>query len=255
MELFARRRRRRSSLLVATAMIAVAAAVVIVRPWEASWWPGSDDAVASPVPTVPVAATPVDIGCVQLPGEITATADQWYPPEAAGSVAFAVEITMSSNQLARLADLVIDASADMYGSFATSAIRDLAPDPGFCTTHHYVEVTLNDGSQIIVTAWRSVAAAAPRTIPNEGEFIAIDESTFASTGPHLVSVLAVAPDGTSVLVSAYGKDAYDAINDTGGLVTTSLDPAAIGAAPATADELVGLAHDALAALAARTPAG
>jgi len=250
-QLFARRRRRRTAVLAITCAVAAAAAVVLVKPWDATWWPFGDSTEASPVPTVPVAATPVDIGCVDQAGDVSAAAAEWYHDGAAGAVGLNAEITMSSQQLARLSDVMLHGAADTFGSFATSAIRDLAPTPGFCTTHHYVQVTLADGSDIVTIAWRSVAASAARTLPNEGEFVALDDSTFASTGPHAVSVLAVAPDGTSVLVTGYGAGARVALTTQPGLVSAPTSTVSLGLAPATVEQLLPLAQAALAAMITR----
>lgn len=251
MQLFARRRRRRKALLFATALIAATAAVLLVKPWDASWWPLGDNTEASPVPTVPVAATPVDIGCVDEQGDVTATAPEWYPDDAGGAIAFQAEITASSTQLAYLSDVVLHGVADTFGRFATSAIRDLAPDNGPCTTHHYVQVTLTDGSDLVVLVWRSVAAAATRTLPNVGEFVALDDATFTSSGPHAVSVLTVAPDGTSVLVTGYGAGARVALTTRPGDVPVSTTAVTLGPAPATVDQLLPLAQAALAAMISR----
>ncbi len=256
MDLFARRRRRRTTLLAATTAVAVAAAVLLVKPWQTAWWPLGDDEVVSPVPTVPTAGTAVDIGCVDEAGEITATAEEWYPADAAGAVTFEVQIAMSSLQLSRLAEVVFDHVADEFGGYATTAIRDMVPTPGFCTTHHFVEAQLNDDAgEIVALAWRSVAGAPTRTLPNEGEFTALDDSTFVSVGPHLVSVLKVGPDGTSVLISAYGVDAYGLFNNRSELVPVTATDEDLGAAPATVEQLRPLADAALAAMLARPTAG
>lgn len=256
MELFARRRRRRTTILAATTVIAVAAAILLVKPWQTSWWPLGDDEVVSPVPTVPIAGTAVDFGCVDEAGEVTAAAGEWYPADATGAVTFEVEIAMSSLQLSRLAEVMFDQVADEFGGYATTAIRDLVPTPGFCTTHHFVEVVLNDGAgEIVAIAWRSVAGAPTRTLPNEGEFVVLDDSSFASVGPHLVSVLKVAPDGTSVLISAYGTNAYGVLNSRSELVPVTATDGDLGAAPATVEQLRPLADAALAAMLARPGAG
>ena len=245
MQLLARRQRRQRLLWILTALLVAAAVAFAVWPDGGS----GDGAAASAVPTVPIALTPVDIECLDRPGTANAAIDEWYPADAAGAIALDAEITMSSVALSRLADLVLDAAAQQFGGYSTSAIRDLSPDPAYCTTHHYVEVRLDDGSELVVYAWRSAAAAAPRTLPNEAEFVVADgTNTMVSSGPHLVSVLAVAPDGTSVLVSAFGVGARQGLTAGGQFITVPLDPESWGQAPATTGQLTPLATDALALL-------
>lgn len=248
MQLFSRRQRQQRVLLAATAIAAVIAIAILV-------WPDSNSGPASPVPTVPVADTPVDIDCVDVPGTITASAAEWYPDDAAGAVGFKSEITSSTPQLSVLAEKLLDGAATLFGSYSTSKIRDMSPDMQYCVTLHYVQVTLDDGSDLVARVWRSVAAAAPHTLPNEGEFVAQGDHLFVSSGPHLVSVLAVAPDGTSVLVSAYGKGALDAFTIQPELVSVTIDAADLGSAPATAEQLVPLADDILVAMTTRSAGG
>ncbi len=251
MQLFARRHRQQQLLLGATMLAAVVAVTILV-------WPNDDDGdngATSAVPTVPVADTPVDIECVDAPGTITATAAEWYPDDASGSVAFQSEISSSTPQLSILAENVLDGAAEIFGGYATSRIRDMSPDMDYCVTLHYVQVTLDDGSDLVARVWRSVAAAAPRSLPNEGEFVAQGDHLFVSSGPHLVSVLAVAPDGTSVLISLYGNGALDAFTLQPNLVNVTIDAADLGAAPATAEQLVPLAEAVLTAMTTRPTGG
>lgn len=250
MQLFSRRQRQQRMLLIATVVAAVTAVAILVLRDD-----NSGNGSAAGVPTVPVADTPVDIDCVDTPGTVTAAAADWYREDAAGAVAFQSEITSSTPQLSVLADEVLGAAADIFGSYETSRIRDMSPDMEYCVTLHYVQVTLKDGSDLVARVWRSVAAAAPRSLPNEGEFVAHGDHLFVSSGPHLVSVLAVAPDGTSVLISAYGKGALHAFTIQPDLVDVTIDAADLGAAPATADQLVPLAEAALTAMTTRPTSG
>ena len=248
MQLFSRRHRQQRMLLVATLAAAGVAVAILV-------WPDSDNEPTSAVPTVPVADTPVDIECVDTPGTVTAKASEWYRDDAAGVVAFRSEISSSTPQLSVLADKLLDGAADIFGGYATSRIRDMSPTMDYCVTLHYVQVTLDDGSDLVARVWRSVAAAAPRSLPNEGEFVAQGDHLFVSSGQHLVSVLAVAPDGTSVLISAYGTGALDAFTLQPQLVDVTINAADLGNAPATADQLIPLAEQVLQAMTTRPAAG
>jgi hypothetical protein len=199
---------------------------------------------------VPVVNTPVDVVCLDDAGTITAAANEWYSYSADGALNLDGEIS-ASLRLGDFAGTALDAIVANVGRYSTSAIRDVAPDPAFCPTDRFVGVTLADGSEIVVIAWRSAAAASPQWIPAEVEFTQVNDTTFVSEGAHVVSVLTVAPDGTSVLATAYGTNARKAFAKASGPIAQTTVPLELGPAPATVAQLTPIADAVLAFSVAR----
>jgi len=167
------------------------------------------------VPTVAVVNTPVDIGCIDEAGTVLGAARSWYSLDAGGALRLSGEI-VASLRLGDFAATTFAAVVANIGPYATTAVRDVAPSRSFCATDRVAVITLHDGAEVVVTAWRSVAAASPQWIPSEVPFAQTDDSTFVSQGTHVVSVLKVARDGTSVAVTAYGRNAREAFEHAAG---------------------------------------
>lgn len=238
MYVLSRRRNRRRIVSAAMFVVVLGAAGVL-------WWQRDETPAQPPVPTVAVVNTAVDIGCVDEAGAETAAAKYWYSYKAAGGLNLDGEIT-ASLRLGDFAAITFDAVVAQFGSYRTTAIRDVAPDPAFCPTDRVAEVTLLDDTEIVVIAWRSVAAASPQWIPSETPFVAVDDTTFVSEGDHVVAVLKVAPDGTSVVVTAYGTNARKAFaKATGPIVETTVAPQ-MGTVTATVAQLTPIADAVLA---------
>ncbi|MDO8391156.1 MAG: hypothetical protein Q7V57_11765 [Actinomycetota bacterium] len=237
-----RRRSNRRLLLGLTIAAAVAATVVLV-------WSG-DDTATPPVSTVAVVNTPVDIGCLDDPGAEAAEARHWYSYDAKGGLNLDGEI-VPSLRIGDYAALAFDEIHAHVGSYATSAIRDVAPDPSFCTTDRFVGVEFADGSELNLLAWRSVAAASPQWVPSEVPFVQVDDSTFVSEGPHLVAVMKVAPDGTTVAAIAYGINARERFARASGPIPVSTLAVDLGSATITVAQLTPIAEAMLAFSVAR----
>jgi hypothetical protein len=114
-----------------------------------------------------------------------------------------------------------------------------------CVTHRYATFTSGE-KRLVVTAWRVNSAADPYWVPNERRFVRLDDSTLVSRGRHITVVLAVARDGTTARVTAYGAGAADMLS--GWPTTTAAPPPTTepGLAEATADDLIPAARSVLA---------
>lgn len=191
---------------------------------------------------IPIVNGPVDTGCVDEAGVLSATTAAWYPDGSVGALALSGEPVESDTGRA-FVESVRSAMLSLgdRGASIVGAGRDLAAVPGGCTTHHEVEMAFGDG-EIVVTAWRLMGAAGLFSwLPSEGSFALDGPSTLLSTGPHVTVVLEVAPDGTTVRVSAYGSHSRDAM---AGWPTTTPAPADApewGAAPLNGSEARDLA--------------
>lgn len=184
-----------------------------------------------------------DRGCLDEPGTLRARATAWYPGSAGGPLSLNGERDTS-------------AAPDSFRTAAAAAVHDVAP--GFttgggvelrradgCITHRYATFTSGDDT-IVVSAWRVESAADPFWIPNEGPFVALDDSTLVSSGDHIVVVLAVAPDGTTARVSAYGARATAMAAGWPTTMAPSPSAAPPGPATVTTEELAPVARSVLA---------
>jgi hypothetical protein len=196
--------------------------------------------VADAVPAVNAAA---DQGCVGEAGTLQARAADWYPDRTDGSLGLNGERSESA-ELEVFVSAATDAIAAVAPRFTLSDQFEYRRMSGGCATHRYA-IYANADEQIIVSTWRVESAADPFSVPNESPFTEIDDSTMASRGAHLAIVLAVAPDGTTSRVSAYGARASDLV--AGWPTTTGPLPSAEppGLTPITADALVPVAHEML----------
>jgi hypothetical protein len=198
-----------------------------------------DDGGSASVPTVPVAGTATNIGCIDEPGTVTGSRADWYPDDAQGAISMAGEIS-ASERLGNYSAAATDAVVANAGRLATSAVRDLAPTPTACVTIRYAGYALEDGSEVDVIAWRVISATSPDTITNEAAFTTLDDTTLVSMGPHLASALTVAPDGSTVLVSSYGVGARAIFGGTATVGTVPPDGTEPGLAPLTAEQLAAI---------------
>jgi len=233
-----RRRNNRRLVLGLTLAVAIAAVVVLVARRD-------DEAAAPPVPTVAITNTAVDIGCLDDPGSETGKARHWYSYDAKGGLNLDGEI-VPSLRIGDFAALAFDQTLEHVGSYATSAIRDVAPVSSFCATNRFVGIEFADGSELTLLAWRSVAAASPQWVPSEVPFVQVDDSTFVSEGAHLVTVLKVAPDGTTVAASAYGLNARERFARASGPIPVSTVAVELGEATITVAQLTPIADALLA---------
>ena len=207
--------------------------------------PAGAGSSAEPTSTdaVPLSSRTPDRGCLDDPGTLRADATSWYPGSSGSPLSFDGESEESR-------------ALDGFRTAVAAAVRDAAPgfiaDDGFelrapsgCVTHRYASFASGESS-ITVSAWRVESAADPYWIPNEGPFVALDDSTLVSSGDHIVVALAVAPDGTTARVTAYGARAAAMV--AGWPTTTAPSPSdpPPGRVAVTSEELVPVARSVLA---------
>lgn len=192
--------------------------------------------------SIPIASVAADDGCLDEPGRLHASASSWYPA--------------SGGALTLNGDRSTSTSLDGFRAAASAAVKDVAPAfvardgleyqlaGGGCTTHRYAIFT-DDDAEIVVSAWRVQSAANPFWVPNEAEFVAVNDSTLVSRGSHIAVVLVVATDGTTVRVTTYGARASALV--AGWPSTTTSSPTALppGLTAITADELIPVANSVL----------
>ncbi|MEQ1702809.1 MAG: hypothetical protein ABMA25_22090 [Ilumatobacteraceae bacterium] len=229
--------------IVASRGVRIGAALVVVLGLAAGGYLylRDDGAAQPPVPTF-VGPAAANAACLDTTTDDTGTADEWYPADAVGTLTITGDIVASA-ELGSFTKVATDAFVAEFGSFASSAVREMAPSTTSCGTLRLTAFTLADGSEVHVMMWRLVAAATPAGLPQEAPFTTVDDRTLVSSGEHVVTVLSIAPDGTTVMVAGYGAGARVAL--------TSDDPpadAVLGAAPATVDQLRALAETVMAAV-------
>jgi hypothetical protein len=190
-----------------------------------------------------------DRGCVDSAGEQRATAAAWYPDRADGVLLLGGQAPAnpSVERTDAFRDLVLAAVAARIPDAEPGRESQVDASGSGCTTHRWVDVDVA-GGQLVVTEWRVVHAAAPSWIADETGFRAVDDATLVSDGTSLRVVLAVAPDGTTLRVGAYGDGALDRY--AGWPTTMAALPGAPppGPAPTDLDTLTAIAHDALGAV-------
>ena len=200
---------------------------------------------ASPVPdSVPTIEGASDIGCLDQPGSLSADADAWYPADSSGWVHLAGEHSVGPklDEFEDAAGLLVARIAP--GFTATDRIEFRSQTDG-CVTHRYLTFERGQDS-LVVAAWRVVAAADPFWVPNEAPFVAIEEGTLVSDGEHLDVVLAVAPDGTTARVTAYGSGARALVAGWPTTIAPQPSTPEPGTSPIEVAELAPLARDILA---------
>lgn len=207
-----------TSSAVATTATTVAATTVTTQAMVATA-PSS----AFPDDSIPVDDLAADRGCLDEPGRLSAGASSWYPGR-------------TGSPLGLNGDLGTSVEADRFAAAATAEIQRVAPEfvlndayeyrrsSGGCVTHRYAILTNDNEEQVVVSAWRLESAGDPFWVPNETGFVALDRSTLVSSGAHIAVVLAVAADGTTVRVTAYGARATSMV--AGWPTTTTSSPSA-----------------------------
>ncbi len=193
--------------------------------------------------SIPIASVAADDGCLDEPGTLHASASSWYPASSGGALTLNGDRSASSalGGFRAAASIALQAVAP---AFVASDALEYQRAGGGCTTHRYAFFA-NDDAEIVVSAWRVESAANPFWVPNEAEFVAVNDSTLVSRGSHIAVVLAVAPDGTTARVTAYGARAAALV--AGWPSTTTSSPTALppGLTTVTADELIPVANSML----------
>ncbi len=186
-----------------------------------------------------------DRGCLDKPGRLRATVNSWYPRRSRGTLGHGGSRRRPGPRLdafQRVAAQAVTRAAPRFK--AATELQTGYPRPR-CVTHRDAWFR-SGGDDLQVAAWRMRSAASPFWLPNEALFESIDDSTLESQGDHIVVVVAVAPDGTTVAVTAYGRRAAE--RAAGWPTTQPTRPSSPESGPATlpADDLVPVARRVLA---------
>lgn len=202
---------------------------------------GAGTFTADSIPTLNQAA---DTGCLDTSGKLHAHAREWYPAQSGSALGLGGE-TGTSPALNDFVASATDALKSVAPGYVPSHPFELHQNMSGCATHRYARFT-NGDDEVVVSAWRVESAASAYSVPNETDFIALDDTTLVSRGKHIAVVLVVAPDGTTSRVTAYGARASDMVS--GWPTTTMGNPGAgpPGPAPISADELIPIARAVLA---------
>jgi hypothetical protein len=196
----------------------------------------TEGVVADSIPTVNESP---DRGCLDEAGTLRARVSDWYPDAAGSPLELNGERAKST-------------ALDAFGTAASDAVTAVAPEFALddqseyrrtqegCATHRYA-VFVNGEDKVVVSAWRVESAAASWWVPNEAEFEALDNETLVSRGEHIEVVLAVAADGTTSRVSAYGARAAELVAGWPSTVAPALSAPPPGPSPLGVDQLVFIA--------------
>jgi hypothetical protein len=186
-----------------------------------------------------------DTGCLDGAGPATATAADWYPEDAHGTLALAGEERVSAGgpEFVEAASAAVAANVDH--PFTLESTSELSATPRACITHRYATFSAADGTAIVVSAWRLEHTAAPSWVANETGFV-VRGDTVVSDGSSITVVLVVAPDGSTARATAYGRGARELVS---GWPTTMAPPpgqaAPPGPVPANVDQLTAVARSVL----------
>lgn len=233
----------RRTVLVILGMAVLSAAII-----GGAVYLRNDDSSA---PTTSEVAGPANIGCVDEAGIETRPVTEWYSTKSANTLTLHGEL-VSSLELSLYNGAATKAVSESIGHFASSAVRDNAVSPSACVSLRYAGYDLDDGGLLQVIAWRLDRPANPSSLPNEGDFKVVGDDALVSAGPHAITALLVAPDGTSVMVAAYGKNGLAALTNDG---VTNTIPTDVGAVSLTADQLVAIGRQVLPHVMARISLG
>jgi hypothetical protein len=192
---------------------------------------------------VPDAPTAADTGCVDTDGTLHATAGAWYPNDAQGTLVLGGDplSTAEGDDFVGTAQQAVNEELD---GFTLHDSSEAAAAGQACATHRFVVMERADGSDVAVSVWRAEHAAAPSWVANENGFAVKDASTLVADGESIRVALAVAPDGTTVRVTAYGPNARSQVS---GWPTTIVVPNAPppGPAPASLAQVVDISQTVL----------
>lgn len=207
----------------------------------------ADDTVDELADVVADADSAADTGCVDEAGELAATAAAWYPEAAQGILQQGGDDVQapSAEHGAAFAELADAAVSSTLPDAVAGDLSELDASGTGCTTHRRVIFEVGR-AQVAVVEFRSVHAASPRWIANETGFEATDDGTMVSAGTSLRVALAVAPDGTTVRVTAFGPGALDQYTGWPTTFPQEPDAPASGPAPADSEMIVAIAHEVLA---------
>jgi len=202
--------------------------------------------------SVPDQQSAADTGCVDEAGSLHATAGAWYPKSARGVLTLTGQdvTSPSAGDTDAFRNLAEQAVISRVAGATIGDERQLDASGTGCTTHRWVDFDVGD-AQVVVSEWRVVHAAEAYWVANDTGFSAIDDSTLVSGGDSVRVALVVAPDGTTIRVSAYGARAKDRFS--GWPTTTAPSPGASppGPAPTDTNTLIAIGRDVLAGVLVR----
>jgi hypothetical protein len=203
----------------------------------------TDTFVSDSIPTVNAAA---DGGCLEEAGTLRARADEWYPGRTGSPAGGRGGVLTTSAEMDEFVSKAIGVIGEAAPGFTPTSEAEYRASLDGCAVARHVFLAEGD-EQIIVSIWRLQSAADPFWIANEAPFTTFDDHTLASDGGHLSVVLAVAPDGTTCRLSAYGTGAADRVAGWPSTVAPHPNSTAepLGDAPLRADKLVPMAHEIL----------
>jgi hypothetical protein len=235
--------------LVATAIIGALAVGCSASTDQSS----SGSSTVAATDSVPDQQSAADTGCVDEAGSLHATAGAWYPKSARGVLTLTGQdvTSPSAGDTKAFRDLAEHAVTSRVAGATLGDQLQLDASGTGCTTHRWVDFDVDD-AQVVVTEWRVVHVAdASYGVANETGFSAIDDTTLVAAGDSVRVALVVAPDGTTVRVSAYGARAKDRYS--GWPTTRAPSPGAVppGPAPTDTKTLTEIGKDVLAGILVR----
>jgi hypothetical protein len=182
-----------------------------------------------------------DSGCLDKPGRLRAKLNSWYPRHSHGTLGHGGPRRRPGPRLDAFQHAAAQAVARAAPRFKAATEFQTGYPRRRCVTHRDAWFSFG-GDDLQVAAWRMRSAASPSWLPSEARFVSIDDSTLVSRGDHIVVAVAVAPDGTTVAVTAYGRRA--AARAAGWPTTQPTRPSAPESGPAalTADDLAPVAR-------------
>lgn len=205
----------------------------------------------SSTPTGPIVSGTLagpDNNCLDDPGTVSGTLREWYSDIYNGMLSFDAPWQQTVSDRGDAIEQVIDqAVIDLLPGFEAIGIGERIDTDGTCVTVRGITYDRADGARVVVTIWRPGRLGERLGVPMVAPPTDVDDSSLAVESAHFTTALAVADDGTSVLLIAYGAFQQTRMQ---GWPTTMMAPTnmpAPGPTPATADQAVAIAAAVLAA--------
>jgi hypothetical protein len=195
------------------------------------------------IDSIPTSDRSADDGCLDTAGALHARAIDWYPTSGGAPLGTRGADTTSS-RLTRFVAAATAAVRAVAPTFTLTSKTEFSAGPKGCVTHLYA--VFGHGTQLItVSSWRVEAKSDPIGIPNDAPFEPTNDSTLESSGHTISVVLLVAPDGTTISVSAYGAGAADRASGWPTTAPPQLGAPEPGPSPFTVDQLGPIANEML----------
>ena len=212
----------------------------------------SDTSSSSSNPASSGTVSGVGNNCVDEPGTLSGTLQDWYSEVYNGQSGFDASLEPAvSDRGTEFAASVTQAVADQLPAFEPAGVGELVDFDGTCLSVRWVTLDRADGASISITVWRPAQLGQRVGVPMAMSPSSPDERTMVSESTNFTAALTVADDGTTVRVVAYGAFQQERM---GGWPTTTTAPANMpppGPTPATAEQAAAIAASVLAAALAR----